>query len=246
MTIYLAGGTPQTTPGDAYDRFVQQAQPLGTRVAIAVPGTHAEAVDAVPAYAEPILRRWPAAQIEPLWLVGAHETSWPADPVGLAGIVLGDGHMAECLDSLAVHRGEIVRLIHRGAPLLGFGAGAMAVSRHAIIGGWRHQGRIVASQEVSHGLEEVVVRDGLGLIGVIVETHADTAAVLERAIAALHIAQAASAATIDEGVCLAVEASSGRTRVYGAGTITWLSQHGDQIELRFERADGAATPAPEL
>ena len=244
MTIFLAGGTPATTPGDAYDLFVQQAQHQGERIAIAVPGSHAEAVDAVPEYAEPILRRWPAAQIEPLWLVGAHETSWPDNPAGLAGIVLGDGHMPDCLDSLAVHRSEIVRLIHRGAPLFGFGAGAMATSRHSIAGGWHYQGHQVASQDVSGGIDELTIRDGLGLIGVTVEVHADTATVLERAIAALHISQAASAVTLDSGVCLSVEAVSGRTHTFGAGRLTWIWQHGDQTVLRFENASGASTPAP--
>ena len=236
MTIFLAGGTPATTPGDAYDLFVQRAQKRGERIAIAVPGSHAEAVDAVPQYAEPILRRWPAAQIEPLWLVGAHETTWPDDPSRLAGIVLGDGHMPDCLDSLAVHRGEIVRLIHRGAPLFGFGAGAMAISRHSIVGGWHHQGRQVASESACGGLDEVEIRDGLGLIGVTVEVRADTATVLERAISALHISQAASAVTLDDGVCLSVDEVSGRTHTFGSGRLTWIWQHGDQTILRFEQA----------
>ncbi|MCL1842059.1 MAG: peptidase S51, partial [Propionibacteriaceae bacterium] len=170
----------------------------------------------------------------------------PDDPRTLAGLVLGDGHMSGCLDSLAVHRDEIVRLVRRGAPLLGFGAGAMAVSRHAIAGGTLFQGRTVAPPQASHGLDEVTVRDGLGLIGVTVETHADTALVLERAIAALHIGQAASAVTLDEGVCLGVDEVSGRTHVYGAGVLTWITQHGDQTTLRYETASGESTPAPEL
>jgi cyanophycinase len=245
MTIFLAGGTPATTPGDAFDEFVQMAQELGQRIAIAVPGSHAEAVDAVPTYAEPILRRWPAAQIEPLWLVGPDETTWPDDPRTLAGLVLGDGHMSGCLDSLAAHRAEIVRLIRRGAPLLGFGAGAMATPRHAIAGGVRYQGRTVTRPEAAQGLDDVTVRDGLGLIGVTVETHADTALVLERAIAALHISQATAAVTLDESVCLGVDEVSGRTRVYGSGVLTWISLHGDQTVLRYQTATDQATAAPQ-
>jgi len=246
MTIFLAGGTPATTPGDAYDLFVQMAQGMGQRIAVAIPGSHAEAVHEIPTYAEPILRRWPSAQVEPLWLVGPDDTAWPDDPRGLAGLVLGDGDVSECLDSLAPHRDQLIRLVLRGAPLLCFGAGAMAVSRHSVAGGATHLGRRVACAASAQGLDELTMRDGLGLIGVTVETHADTALVLQRAIAALEICDATSAVALDEGICLSVDEVNGRTHTYGSGVLTWIWRYADQTQLRFETVSAPATASPEL
>jgi cyanophycinase len=106
----------------------------------------------------------------------------------------------------------------------------------------------VAPEAASEGLDELEIRDGLGLIGVTTQAQADEACLLDRAVAALQQGPATSALALDKGSCLVISSTTGGTKVYGAGRVTWLARHGDQVSLRCEHAaadshHGADSPA---
>ena len=236
MSIFLAGGDPTGPLPDVHDQFVREAEGVGERVVIAVQGGSAEATQAVTTLAEPILRRWPQAQIEPVWLVGSEVTVWPDEPERLAGVVVAGASTATVLDSLMPQRTVLARLVQRRVPYLGYSAGACVVGRHVITGDRRGAGG-------GGDQERLALLDGLGLIGPIVEPHADTTCLLDRTIAALQLGPATTALCLDDGLGLSVSAISGATRLSGTGRLTWLTRHGDQIVLRFERP-GRATAEP--
>ena len=62
---------------------------------------------------------------------------------------------------------------------MGFSAGAMVAPARAIVGGYRIRGTEVCPVEWSEGLEEVEIRDGLGLVPFAVDVHAAQAGTLE-------------------------------------------------------------------
>jgi len=238
MTIFLAGGAPTTPLAEAYDQFVAEAQECGDRIAIAVLGTQAQAAADVPVYAEPVLRRWPQAQIEPVWLVGA-DTVWPETPETLAGLIVAGDVTSAVLESLLPVRDVLARLVHRDVPYFGYSAGVSAAARHAIVGGWRDQGRQIAPESSAEGCDTLTIWEGLGLVGVTTQAHADTAGLLDRAVATLQVGPSMSALLIDEDACLTIDAVTGTTTVTGTGRVTWLARHGDQIVLRFAYPRGA-------
>ena len=55
---------------------------------------------------------------------------------------------------------------------MGFSAGAMVAPVRAIVGGYRIRGTEVCPAEWSEGLEDVEIRDGLGLVPFAVDVHA--------------------------------------------------------------------------
>lgn len=241
--MFLVGGGPATTPGQAYDEFVAAARARGgDRIAVALLGSQDEAAGNLDMYADPITERFPEALIEPVWLIDEDEGAivWPESPENLAGIVVAGGWTPGYLDALAQQRELLVRLVRSGIPYLGYSAGAAITARHAVVGGWKHQGRQVAPELAGEGSTEMVIRDGLGLIGPAVETHADTHSIVTRAIAALQIGPMSSVVAIDEGTCLAIDTSSGRTAIVGQGQVTWVTREGDSFLVRPEPGTAAA------
>ena len=228
-------------PGQAYDEFVAAARARGgDRIAVALLGSRMRR-QALDMYADPITERFPEAH-RTVWLIDEDEGAivWPENPENLAGIVVAGGWTPGYLDALAQQRELLVRLVRSGIPYLGYSAGAAITARHAVVGGWKHQGRQVAPELAGEGSTEMVIRDGLGLIGPAVETHADTHSIVTRAIAALQIGPMSSVVAIDEGTCLAIDTSSGRTAIVGQGQVTWVTREGDSFLVRPEPGTAAA------
>lgn len=239
MTLYLVGGAPSEALGAVFDAFVSDARSRGQRIAVALLGSQDEVADYLDSYADPVQARYPEALIEPIWLVDEDDDGhidWPIEPENLAGIIVGGGWTPGYLEALGTQRDLIARLVRSGVPYLGFSAGAMIASKHAIVGGWKHRGRQIAPEVASEGTAELDVRDGLGLIGTAVDTHADTWTVLDRAVAALLDGPLTSVASIDETTCLVIDAASGRTTVLGDGRVTWVSREGEQVVVRPQHA----------
>lgn len=236
MTLYLVGGSPSPAVEPIINDFCTSASKRGSRIAIAILGGPDEARDFLPLYAEPIRERLPEAQIEPVWLPDPDDgpVIWPENPEQVAGLVVAAGWTPGYLEALLPHRKAIAEHVHRGYPYLGWSAGAMIVGRHAIVGGWQYEGRRVAPEIAGEGITELDIREGLGLIGPSVETHAGEQYLAIRAIAALQAGSMSTVACIDEDSALIINANSGRTRVKGPGRVTWVRRNEDNFVITFE------------
>ena len=81
-------------------------------------------------------------------------------------------------------------------------AGAMVAPVRAIVGGYRIRGTEVCSVDWSEGLEEVEIREGLGLVPFAVDVHAAQAGTLGRAVGAVAKGLVDRAAAVDENTAL--------------------------------------------
>ena len=91
----------------------------------------------------------------------------------------------------------------------------MAATR-AIVGGWRLGGRDVCAEEAGEDLDELAVRDGLGLVPFAVDVHATQWGTLTRLLHAVGAGLVAEGWAIDEGTVLVVD--DGAVRVAGLGS----------------------------
>ncbi|HSN43132.1 MAG TPA: hypothetical protein VLR88_03655 [Propionibacteriaceae bacterium] len=234
MTIYLVGSGPVGSDATFGD-FVASARKRGDRIAICLLGSEDESGQYLGDYADPIRARFPDARIEPVWLVG-EATVWPDAPPDLAGIIVAGGWTPGYLDNLLPHRDLIARLVLRGSAYLGFSAGAHVASRRAIVGGWKHKGRQLCPEDAGEDLEDLTVRDGLGLVSITVQAHTDRWGTLPVAMAAVEAGLTPSAVAIDEETTLVIDPVSGRTRVQGPGRIQWIVREHTGLLIRWEAA----------
>ena len=91
----------------------------------------------------------------------------------------------------------------------------MAAAR-AIVGGWRLGGRDVCAEEAGEDLDELAVRDGLGLVPFAVDVHATQWGTLTRLVHAVGAGLVDEGWAIDEGTVLVVD--DGAVRVEGLGS----------------------------
>lgn len=117
---------------------------------------------------------------------------------------------ADCLDRLPG------LLAARGVPYAGFSAGAALAARSAVVGGWRLDGVAVCPEDTGEDLDEIAVRDGLGLVPFAVDVHAAQWGTLPRLIAAVARYRLPHGVAVDEDTLVEV-AADGRARVSGAG-----------------------------
>jgi cyanophycinase len=112
--------------------------------------------------------RWEGA----LRLAGAGEVRCLLEPPsaddldGAAGVFVGGGSTPDYQEALAAWRAPA------DLPFAGFSAGAAVAAAHAIVGGWRLGEREVCAEEAGEDLDQLAVRDGLGLVPFAVDVHA--------------------------------------------------------------------------
>ncbi|MGR3870155.1 hypothetical protein ACUXZZ_16355 [Streptomyces graminifolii] len=117
---------------------------------------------------------------------------------------------AECLDRLP-------RLLaERRIPYAGFSAGAALAARAAVVGGWLLDGVAVCPEDTGEDLDEIAVRDGLGLVSFAVDAHAAQWGTLPRLIAAVTRYRLPHGVAVDENTLVEV-AADGRAHVSGLG-----------------------------
>jgi len=206
MSILLVGGGPDTVTTSAiFDRFADElrrraggARP--PRVAVALFDREGSWDYFLPAYETP-LRKRVECRIIPV-PVRTGERPEPAVFADVDGIVVGGGPTPEYLRGLFDSAAAIRAAVADGVPYLGFSAGAMIVPQQALIGGFRLHGVDVCDEECSEGLDELEVRDGLGLVPFAVDVHAAQAGTLSRAVAVVTGGLADRVMAIDENTAL--------------------------------------------
>ncbi|MGA4670527.1 Type 1 glutamine amidotransferase-like domain-containing protein [Propionibacteriaceae bacterium Y1923] len=226
MTLFLVGGAPSDQLSDVHDVFaasvaarLRGAASRRPRVAYVSAGPAEQAQQYTAAYLDPVRSRLPEVEVTEVYL-----PEWPEDFDGVDAIIVAGGHTPTYLEHLAPHRDQLARLVRDDVHYLGYSAGAQVASRHALVGGWRREGRPVGSQEWSEGLDEVSVVDGLALITPTVATHSDVALHDGLLTGIVESAVTRTAVGIDEDTCLVVDPVSGRTAHYGLGRVRWFSR----------------------
>ena len=145
----------------------------GGREEAQVRASHAPFVDAcaggpIVAFALEDRDRWEGA----LALAGARDVRCLLEPPsaddldGAAGVFVGGGSTPGYQEALEGWRAPA------DLPFAGFSAGAAVAAARAIVGGWRLGGRDVCAEEAGEDLDELAVRDGLGLVPFAVDVHA--------------------------------------------------------------------------
>ncbi|MDR0436037.1 MAG: hypothetical protein LBH11_04645 [Propionibacteriaceae bacterium] len=82
MTIYLVGGAPHDDLDTMWDAFVASARNRGNRFTVALFSDGSNATDYLDDYFAPIIRRFPEADIDPVWLLKGPETTPDPAPIG--------------------------------------------------------------------------------------------------------------------------------------------------------------------
>ncbi|MBF4589571.1 Type 1 glutamine amidotransferase-like domain-containing protein [Curtobacterium sp. VKM Ac-1395] len=139
-------------------------------------------------------------------------------------LVVGGGRTPDYLDAVLPLVDQIRLLVSDGLPYLGYSAGAMIAADRALVGGWRVGGVEVCRQDASEGLDEVELREGLGLVDLTIDVHAVQAGTISRLIASAEAEFVTAGLAIDEDTVLVV--GEGALEVRGAGSV-WRVVSGD-------------------
>jgi cyanophycinase len=141
------------------------------------------------------------------------------------GLVIGGGMTPAYLAAVEPIMEEIRLLVADGLPYLGFSAGAMIAADRALVGGWRIGGVEICPEGASEGLDEVELREGLGLVDLTIDVHAVQAGTLARLIASAEAEFVTAGLAIDEDTALVV--GEGALEVRGTGSV-WRVMAGEE------------------
>ena len=164
-----------------------------------------------------------AREVMPLVIGG----SSPSALDGVAGIYVSGGWTPGYADALA---GWATAIRSAGVPYAGYSAGAAVAARHALVGGWRLDGRPVCADEAGEDLDELSIRPGLGLVDFAVDVHATQWGTVTRLLHAVAAGLVAGGAAIDEATAL--EVRDGNWIVHGAGSVYRVAQGAFEILRR--------------
>ncbi|MBT2503685.1 Type 1 glutamine amidotransferase-like domain-containing protein [Curtobacterium sp. ISL-83] len=159
----------------------------------------------------------------------------PGDPFATTvlsdvdALVVGGGVTPHYLDAVAPLVDQIRLLVADGLPYLGYSAGAMIAADRALVGGWLI-GRVeVCPEDASEGLDEVELREGLGLVDLTIDVHAVQAGTLARLIASAEAEFVAAGLAIDEDTTLVV--GDGPLEVRGTGSVWRVVAGEDSVSV---------------
>jgi cyanophycinase len=172
--------------------------------------------------------RWEVA----LRLAGAGEVRCLLEPPsaedldGAAGVFVGGGWTPGYQEALAGWRAPA------DLPFAGFSAGAAVAAARAIVGGWRLGDREVCAEEAGEDLDQLAVRDGLGLVPFAVDVHATQWGTLTRLVHVVGAGLIDEGWAIDEGTVLVVEGRS--IRVAGLGSAYRVAPRDGAVAVSVE------------
>ncbi|NUQ31416.1 MAG: type 1 glutamine amidotransferase-like domain-containing protein [Dermatophilaceae bacterium] len=204
MDLFLVGGGwDDARAHELYGGFVDAAARRAggpPRILLVVLGTDPDSLE----YHERYLRT--------LGLVGGHELVVdrvaegsafdPSALEGVDGLFVGGGPTPGYHASLSSAYAEIRARVHAGMPYAGFSAGAAIAGTHAVIGGWRVDGRPVCPDESNEDLDPLTVVEGIGLVEGAVDVHAAQWGNLSRLVAAVQDGLAPHGVAVDEDTVL--------------------------------------------
>lgn len=151
-----------------------------------------------------------------------------------SGIVVAGGTVPHVHAVLEPIFHDLRRLVSKGVPYFGSSAGAMLAATQAIVGGWRIGGVPVLREAWNEGLDEVELRDAIGLIDVTIDSHAVEQGMLTRAIASVEAGLADAILAIDEQATLVI--AEGALEILGTGSV-WRVLGGEEgVQVRSDRA----------
>ncbi|QKS16298.1 Type 1 glutamine amidotransferase-like domain-containing protein [Curtobacterium sp. Csp2] len=230
MSIHLVGGGP-VVASDAVEPFLAEATARAAAVGRTVPRIGLLSVSrqdgTSPSSAADIAEALGGArQAEVLVTEVAPGTVFATSVLSdVDALVIGGGVTPHYLDAIAPLVEQIRLLVSDGLPYLGYSAGAMVAADRALVGGWRIGGVEVCPEEASEGLDEVELREGLGLVDLTIDVHAVQAGTLARLIAAAEAEFVTAGLAIDEDTALVV--GEGALEVRGTGSV-WRVVAGDE------------------
>jgi cyanophycinase len=208
MTVFLIGGgwSDELAP-QIYGGFIGAAAAASAaprpRIMLVLMGTDEESL----AYHERYLHKLALVGGHDLEVVRVPEGS-PVDPAVVErlgevdGLFVGGGPTPEYHASLEPAYGRIRARVAEGMAYAGFSAGAAIAGSHAVIGGWRIDGRPVCPEDSNEELEPVTVVDGIGLVPGAVDVHAAQWGNLSRLVAVVEAGLAPHGIAIDEDTVL--------------------------------------------
>lgn len=136
-----------------------------------------------------------------------------------SGVFVCGGRTPTCHRALCADRGWVDYLEGAGVVYCGSSAGAMLAADVAIIGGWQ-AARAGSSRQIivagaGEGLEQVDIRQGLGLTPLSIDAHASQWGTLSRLIHAVDLGLIPEGLAIDEDTLAVVDGA--QVRVFGRG-----------------------------
>ncbi|MDQ1124304.1 Type 1 glutamine amidotransferase-like domain-containing protein [Microbacterium trichothecenolyticum] len=144
------------------------------------------------------------------------ETFTPA-AIDADALFVGGGLTPAYQDAFADIAAALRARVRDGMPYAGFSAGSAIAPQRALVGGYLLHGVEVASEDAAEELDELEVRDGLGLVPFAVDVHAAQWGTVSRLIAAVDAGLVAEGVAIDEHAAVIV--SSGASTVRGPGHV---------------------------
>ena len=124
-------------------------------------------------------------------------------------------------------------------PFGGTSAGAMIAAETAVLGGWQstrqEQSREILFAGASEGVEQLMVRPGLGLVPFAVDVHASQMGTLTRLIHAVELGLVSEGWAIDENTMLVVDGHA--HQIYGAGHCYHVQRSRGGVSVTIHVAD---------
>ncbi|MGO4599878.1 Type 1 glutamine amidotransferase-like domain-containing protein [Terrabacter sp. 2RAF25] len=207
MDVFLVGGGwDEGLATELYGGFVEAtARAAGgtPRILLVVMGTDPESLEYHERY------------LDMLGRVGGHELAVERVPMGtpfdaarldgVDGLFVGGGPTPEYHASLSPAYAAIAERVRAGMPFAGFSAGAAIAATHAVIGGWRIEGRAVCPDESNEDLDPVTVVEGIGLVEGAVDVHAAHWGNVSRLVAVVQAGLAPHGVAVDENTVLGAD-----------------------------------------
>jgi cyanophycinase len=153
---------------------------------------------------------------------------------GAHGIFVGGGLTHAYHDAMDGIAEKVRSRVDAGVPYAGFSAGAAIAASRALVGGYRIGGVLVTPEDTGEELEEVDVRDGLGLVPMTIDVHAGQWGTVSRLIATVGAGLAPTGAAIDEHTALVITPGVEAFAVRGEGHVWSItaSPGGIQVSMR--------------